>query len=108
MFSPNVYDSGALVLFALHEEVGDATFQAIERAWVQRYKGQPASTEDFIAFASEIAGRDLGPFLRPWLYGTTTPPMPGHPRWTVAPADTAAPIALAPAAGGQLLRAAAS
>jgi hypothetical protein len=23
--------------------------------------------------------------LRSWLYGTTTPPMPGHPNWKVTP-----------------------
>jgi aminopeptidase N len=90
MFSGNIYDGGALVLFALHEEVGDATFKAIERAWVTRYRFSSASTEDFIALASELSGRDLGPFLRAWLYGTTTPPMPGHPRWTVAPVGSAA------------------
>jgi aminopeptidase N len=99
MFSGNIYDGGALVLFALHEEVGDATFKAIERAWVERYRFRSASTEDFIALASEVAGRDLGPFLRDWLYGTKTPPMPGHPRWQVAPVGSAAASAgQAPAA----------
>jgi hypothetical protein len=53
-------------------------------------------TADFIALASRVAGRDLGPFLRAWLYGTTTPAMPGHPDWTVLPADT--PLAAARAA----------
>jgi hypothetical protein len=24
-------------------------------------------------------------FLNAWIYGTTTPPMPGHPDWTVEP-----------------------
>ena len=33
-------------------------------------------------------------FLRDWLYGTTTPPMPGHPDWETA----AAPVATATAA----------
>ena len=41
---------------------------------------------DYIALASEVAGRDLTGFLRAWLYGTKTPPMPGHPDWTVTPA----------------------
>jgi hypothetical protein len=31
------------------------------------------------------AHRNLGPFLRTWLYGSKTPPMPGHPDWTVNP-----------------------
>ena len=42
-----------------------------------------ASTADFIALASKVAGRDVGPFLHAWLYDETTPAMPGHPDWTV-------------------------
>jgi aminopeptidase N len=49
-----------------------------------------ASTQDFIALASQISGQDLTAFLNDWVYGTKTPPMPGHPDWTVAPADAAA------------------
>ena len=29
------------------------------------------------------------PFLRDWVYGTKTPPMPGHPDWTTNPPGTA-------------------
>jgi aminopeptidase N len=85
MFSPNIYDGGALVLYALRQVVGDPAFRAIERAWVSRFEGQPASTADFIALASQISHRDLRAFLTSWLYGTKTPPMPGHPDWTVTP-----------------------
>jgi hypothetical protein len=31
---------------------------------VTRYRGTSVTTEDFIATASAVAGRDLGPFLR--------------------------------------------
>jgi aminopeptidase N len=85
LFSPNVYGGGAVVLFALRQEVGEAVFRRIERTWVQRYRYGVASTEDFITHASLVARRDLSGFLRPWLYGTRTPPMPGHPDWTVDP-----------------------
>ena len=41
-------------------------------------------TDDFIALAAQVSGRrDVVPFLRDWVYGTKTPPMPGHPDWTV-------------------------
>jgi hypothetical protein len=30
-------------------------------------------------------------FLRDWLYGETTPPMPGHPDWKADPVVEAAP-----------------
>jgi aminopeptidase N len=90
-FSPNVYFGGALVLYALRQEVGDEAFDAIQRAWVSRYEGESASTGDFIALASEVSGEDLTGFLEDWVYGTETPPMPGHPDWTVEPVPAPAP-----------------
>jgi aminopeptidase N len=91
LFNPNVYYGGALVLFALRQEVGDATFRQIERAWVRRNRGKSVSTDDFIALASDVADRDLTAFLEAWLYGDTTPPMPGYPEWVVDPVAPAAP-----------------
>ncbi|WP_329185337.1 M1 family metallopeptidase [Actinacidiphila glaucinigra] len=81
IFRGNVYFGGALVLYALRQEMGPDAFQRLERAWVARHRDGVASTGDFIALASDVAGRDLGGFLRAWLYGPTTPPMPGHPDW---------------------------
>ena len=91
LFNPNVYGGGALVLYALRQEIGEQAFGRLQRAWVSRYEGESPSTADFIALASHVAGRDLESFLRSWLYGTTTPPMPGHPDWTVDPVATPAP-----------------
>ena len=85
LFAFQRYHGGALVLYALRQVVGASTFQRIARAWVQRYAGQSASTDDFIALASQVSGRNLTGFLRDWLYGTKTPPMPGHPDWKVDP-----------------------
>jgi aminopeptidase N len=85
LFALNRYHGGALVLYALRRKVGTLVFDRIERTWLARYGGRSASTDDFIALASQVSGRDLRSFLRAWLYGTTTPPMPGHPDWTVNP-----------------------
>ena len=101
VFNPNVYDGGALVLFALRQQIGVAKFEQIERAWVTKYRGRSASSQDFIALASKISGQDLRAFLNAWLYDSATPPMPGHPDWTVTPvpaATTASPAPLSPAA----------
>ena len=76
LFAWPVYGGGATVLHALRREVGDDTFFATLRAWVARYRGASATTDDFIAVASATAGRDLGPFLRAWLDGTTMPELP--------------------------------
>lgn len=87
LFRQMRYDGSALVLYALREEVGEQVFERIERTWVTRYQGRAAGTADFIALASEVAGRDLKPFLTSWLYGPHTPPMPGHPDWRVNPVE---------------------
>jgi aminopeptidase N len=87
LFSPNVYDGGALVLYALRQVIGDRTFRELERRWARSFAGESAGTEDFLAFASKVAHRDLTAFLREWLYGTKTPPMPGHPDWTTNPLE---------------------
>lgn len=88
LFSPNAYYGGALVLYALRQRVGARDFERIERAWVARNRGRSVSTGAFIRLATRVSG-DAGvdAFLREWLYGTTTPPMPGHPGWTVAPVE---------------------
>ena len=102
VFNPNVYYGGALVLYALRQQVGHAAFSRIERAWVHRYAGRSASTRDFIRLASRVSGRHLGRFLTSWIYGTTTPPMPGHPDWTVDPVSPSAAAPRMPAPQGRL------
>jgi hypothetical protein len=39
-----------------------------------------------------IGHRDRRGFLNDWLDGTKTPPMPGHPDWTVDPVGAPAPL----------------
>ncbi|WP_305783569.1 M1 family metallopeptidase [Symbioplanes lichenis] len=79
VFNPNVYQGGALVLYALEKKLGAARFNRLEREWVTQYRGRSASTRDFIALASRVAGQDLTRFLNDWLYGETTPPLPAGP-----------------------------
>lgn len=81
LFRPVVYDGAALVLYALRQEIGTKAFDQVERRWVAEHRDGTAGTQDFVRLASAVAGRDLGAFLKPWLYGTTTPAMPGHPEW---------------------------
>jgi aminopeptidase N len=85
-----VYDGGALVLYALRQEIGTRVFTTLERQWVTKFRGRSASTDAFIALAFRTACRDLRTFLIAWLYGTRIPPMPGHPGWTVEPVPSSA------------------
>ncbi|MGV4987237.1 M1 family metallopeptidase [Streptomyces sp. NRAIS4] len=90
IFRPNVYDGAALVLYALRQEIGRPAFERLEREWVRVHRDSSASTADFIKLASTVSGRDLSGFLKAWLYGEKTPPMPGHPDWKQqAPAKSA-------------------
>jgi len=87
LFNSNVYYGGALALYALRQKIGATAFEEVERSWVRTYHRRSASTEDFIALATRVSGRpSVDQFLRKWLYGTTTPAMPGHPDWVVGPA----------------------
>src|SRR4029078_12538752 len=105
LFNLQRYHGGALVLYALRQKIGGAKFARLEREWVSRYRDGVASTEDFIALASKVAQRDLRSFLRNWLYGTKTPPMPGHPDWTVDPVQPPQARALATARSPRARRA---
>ncbi|MFF7403921.1 M1 family metallopeptidase [Streptomyces murinus] len=96
IFRPSVYDGAALALYALRQEIGRPAFERLERLWVRDHRDANASTDDYIALASEVAGRDLSGFLHDWLYGEKTPPMPGHPDWK--PADPPAKSAKSPKA----------
>jgi hypothetical protein len=97
MFSPNIYDGGAVALF------GECAFALLERSWVTLGSRRSSTAQDFILLALLIGHRDLRFFLNSRLYSTTTPPMPGHPEWTVTPVG--APTTLrAESAGSVLLK----
>jgi aminopeptidase N len=85
-YDSTIYDQGALALEALRREVGDAMFRGIETEWLERYRDSTASTDDFIELASEVAARDLGPFLEAWLRSDEVPPLPADPDVSPSPA----------------------
>lgn len=101
IFRPVVYDGSALVLYALRQRIGRTAFDRLEREWVLRHRDEVASTADFIQLASQVAGRDLSGFLRPWLYGTKTPPMPGHADWRPTAKESTKGAALPGARAGR-------
>ena len=77
LFGPAVYVRGALTLYALRRTVGDRTFFAILRAYIDRFRDGTASTASFIVVASELSHKDMKPLLRSWLYDRALPPLPG-------------------------------
>ena len=67
LFSPAVYQRGAMALHALRLEVGDDVFFDILRTWIVRFGGGNASTADFEALSEELSGRDLDSLFESWL-----------------------------------------
>ncbi|WP_055590043.1 M1 family metallopeptidase, partial [Peterkaempfera griseoplana] len=79
----NIYDGGAVVLYALNQQVGQEQFAKIIKSWLLKYRDSTADSEDFIDNAVAATHDDsLRPFLESWLYGLDNPPMPGHPDWS--------------------------
>jgi aminopeptidase N len=73
MFDGATYNRGALALHALRGELGDDAFFGLLREWHRRHAGTAAGTDDFIALATEVAGRDLSGFFPAWLYEEDLP-----------------------------------
>ena len=76
LFNGGVYFRGALALHALRLEVGDEAFFEILRTYHEQYKGSNATTEDFIAIAESVSGKDLQELFDNWLYDEEIPPIP--------------------------------
>lgn len=79
MFDDRVYKRGALTLHVLRGAVGDETFFGIIRAWIEKYSGATATTEDFLDLAGDATDIDLGPLWDTWLFSTDMPAGLGLP-----------------------------
>jgi aminopeptidase N len=68
LFGTPVYDRGALTLQALRERVGDTTFFNILRTWYAENRYSNVTTEEFIATAERVSGRQLDQLFDAWLF----------------------------------------
>ena len=68
LFGTPVYDRGALTLQALRQKVGDTTFFKILRTWYAENRYSNVTTEEFIATAERVSGRQLDQFFDAWLF----------------------------------------
>lgn len=64
---------GAMTLHALRQRVGDATFFEVLRAWAAERAHGTGTTEEFVATAERVSGRDLDGFFDVWLRGAYRP-----------------------------------
>jgi aminopeptidase N len=75
LFNLGVYYWGALCLHALRLEVGDEAFFEILKTYSERFKSGNARTDDFIAVAEEVSGKELSAFFDSW-FSTDSHPFP--------------------------------
>jgi len=90
LFDFAVYARGAMTLVALQEEIGDEAFWKLVRRWAKGdIRGGHGTTEEFIALAEEVSGRQLDTLFETWLFTAGKPP-------PLAPARPAARRSAAP------------
>src|SRR5690606_3777308 len=68
LFNLSVYMRGAMTLHALRKEIGDRTFFNLLREWAATYKHGHATTDDFIAMAERMSGKQLDALFDAWLF----------------------------------------
>ena len=76
LFGESVYRVGAMALHALRLEIGDDLFFTTLRTYLDRFAFATASTDDFVAVAEEVSGRDLEDLFDAWLFSEGIPDFP--------------------------------
>jgi aminopeptidase N len=67
LYRPVIYEKGALVLHMLRKVMGDEKFFSLMRQYVETYKNQPTTVDDFRRMASATYGQDLSWFFSQWI-----------------------------------------
>jgi aminopeptidase N len=75
LFNMSVYIRGALLLHALRVALGDDLFFEVLQTYFARFTYQSVTTNDFIAVAEDVSGRDLSAFFDAWLTDPVIPPI---------------------------------
>jgi aminopeptidase N len=69
-YGPVVYGKGPLFFQALRDEVGDAAFQSLLRAYLNAYRYRIATPEGFLAVAEEVSDRELDSLYQRWIWNS--------------------------------------
>ena len=69
----SVYDGGCSRILMLARMLGESTFWAGIHTFLEKYKFQPATTQEFFDVMSKVSHQDLNPFMKQWFYTSTTP-----------------------------------
>jgi aminopeptidase N len=74
LLDPAVYVRGGMTLVALQEEIGDEAFTTLLRRWAKPKRGGHGNTDEFIALAERVSGRQLDTLFGTWLFTAGKPP----------------------------------
>jgi len=78
IFGRAVYKRGALAVHALRLTVGDEAFFRILKTWTADNRDGNVTTDDFVAHAERVSGKQLRDFFHDWLSGSVAPPVPSR------------------------------
>jgi hypothetical protein len=64
-----VYGKAALFFNALHQELGDETFERVLHEYLDRYRWRIATPDGFLSVAESVSGQDLDRLYNEWILG---------------------------------------
>jgi hypothetical protein len=70
-YGPVVYGKGPLFFQALRDEVGDAEFQSLLRAYLDAFRYGIATPEGFLGVAEKVSDRELDSLYQKWILGSS-------------------------------------
>jgi hypothetical protein len=65
-----VYAKAALFFHALHQELGDEVFRSVLHEYLEQYRWDVATPDDFLAVAESVSGQDLDGLYSQWILGS--------------------------------------
>jgi aminopeptidase N len=76
LFGDGAYQRGGMTVHALRRTIGERAFAKLLTTWTSEHRNGNADTDDLIALAERLSGKDLNEFFQAWLYRTDKPARP--------------------------------
>jgi aminopeptidase N len=73
LFNQSVYTRGGMTLHALRRAIGDPTFFTLLKAWAAEHRYGHVTTEEFVALAERLSGKNLDTLFDAWLFQPRKP-----------------------------------
>ncbi|MFB4291609.1 M1 family metallopeptidase [Nonomuraea sp. ATR24] len=73
LFNESVYTRGGMTLHALRRAIGDRTFFTLLKTWAAEHRYGSVTTEQFVALAERLSGKQLDALFDAWLFQPRRP-----------------------------------